>query len=200
MQLIVKPSIFDRPRPLVIDPNFIEFDDTELINTKPTKFLKEELTGIRYGIKWIRGVYFYIGRVYCIDLKNISGKVIKIRFKSLYGIRRSELNKKYFQIINTLLDFFFDDISRNYLQQFSNNKNFEIAGVKFLIGGVFLDNKTDLISWEDLGTKSYQSYYSLYSISNPNKYKAFEYLTNWNTAILYSVSRQILKNKGLWNE
>jgi len=40
----------------------------------------------------------------------------------------------------------------------------------------------------------------MFSKSDPNYYRAFEYLNDWNTAILYSVSRQILKEKGFWNE
>ena len=84
LDFVLKSSIFDRPRQLVLAPLYLEFDDNNLVSSTPTKFLKEEIEGIRFGIKGIRGYRFYIGRTYCIDIKNNSGKIIKLRLKSIY--------------------------------------------------------------------------------------------------------------------
>ena len=76
LDFILRSSIFDRPRQLVLDPFYLEFDDNNLASSDPTKFHKEEIAGIRFGIKRIKGLDFYIGRIYCIDIKNNSGKII----------------------------------------------------------------------------------------------------------------------------
>jgi len=61
--------------------------------------------------------------------------------------------------------------------------------------------KTDgFIDWNDLNTRAYRYYYTLSSKKKPEFYKAFTYLKDWNAVLVYSISRQILKNKGLYNE
>ena len=200
IQLFIKASIFDRERQLIITNDFIEFDNNDLLSAPPTKLLKSNITGLRHGIKWINGYQFIIGRIYCIDLLTADKEVLEIRLKSIYGIRKQQLTEKYGKIVNALYDNFFDDISRSYLTQFSEKNDFQIAGISFLQRGIFLNSKSDLITWEDVGTKSYSSYYCIFSKSNPTCYKAVEYLNDWNTGVLYSVSRHILMDKGLYHE
>lgn len=125
---------------------------------------------------------------------------MEIRLKSIYGIRKQQLTEKYGKIVNALYDNFFDDVSRNYLAQFFEKNDFQIAGISFTQEGILLDSKSDIITWEDVGTKSYSTYYAIFSKSNPTRYKAVEYLHDWNTGVLYSVSRHILMDKGLYHE
>jgi len=197
-QLSVKSSIFDRNRQLTIAKDYIEFDDNDLISKSPTKFDKEDIIGFRYGVKWINGYQFTIGRVYCIDIQNKQNKIIKLRLKSIYGIRKKLLTEKYATIVNTLYDNFFDNISKDYLSRFDNKIDFELAGLFFTQSGISLNKKSKPISWDNVGTASYKSYYTIFSKSDPSCYKAFEYLNDWNAGIIYSVSRQILKNKDFY--
>jgi hypothetical protein len=200
LDFILKSSIFDRSRQLVLDPLYLEFDDNNLVSSTPTKFLKEEIEGIRYGIKWIRGYGFYIGRIYCIDIKNRSGQIIKLRLKSIYGIRKEQLADKYVKIANTLFRYYFDAIALQHIESYQNNQPTEIVGVKIDARGIVFDQKIGKISWNFLGTKRYHTYYSLFSEVDPNKYKAFEYLHHWNTSLLESVIEAILKMRSLDNE
>jgi len=200
MELSIKSSLFDRHRKLLVDKAFIEFDDKDLNSASPTKFLKHEVDSFRFGIKWIRGYKFIIGRIYCVDIKSVAGETIKIRLKSLYKVRRSQLAAKYSKIIAALYDNYFDDITRSYLSDFDNAKEIQILGVTFCEDGVYLHNKKLLINWLDVGTKAYYTYYTIFSLSNPSNYRAFEYLKDWNTGILYGVSRRILSDKGLYKE
>ena len=126
LDFALKSSIFDRSRHLVLDPLYLEFDDNNLVSSPPTKFLKEEIEGIRFGIKWIKGLDFYIGRIYCIDIKNSSGQIIKLRLKSIYGIRKKQLADKYVKIANTLLRYYFDALAFQHIESFQNNQPIEI--------------------------------------------------------------------------
>ena len=200
LQLTIKSSIFDRDRLLTIDTNFIEFDDNDLITKPPTKFLKSDIKSFRCGITWIKGYQFIIGRIFFIDIKDKSDKIIKLRLKSIYGIRKKLLTDKYAQIITTLHDNFFDDIARQYLTQFDNNNDFELGGLFFSQKGLSFDKNSAFIPWENIGTSSYWIYYTIYPKTDANAYKSFEYLHDWNARTVYSVSRQILKNKGLYTE
>jgi hypothetical protein len=102
LEFVVRSTILDRPRLLVIDPEYIEFDDQDRISEVSTLFLKTEIEGLRYGVKAIRGYLFRIGRIYCIDVRDMSGRVIKIRLKSVYRVRRKLLDESR-RIITGLL-------------------------------------------------------------------------------------------------
>ena len=193
LEYVLKSSIFDRPRQLVLDPLYLEFDDNNMVSSLPTKFLKEEIEGIRFGIKWIKGLDFYIGRIYCIDIKNKSGQIIKLRLKSIYGIRKKKLADKYVKIVNALFRYYFDALALQHIESFQNNQPIEILGVKIDAEGVTFDQKIGKISWNFLGTKRYHTYYTLFSEVDPNKYRAFEYINHWNTSLLQSVVEGILK-------
>ena len=198
--LSIKSSLLDRERELVIDKAFLTYDNKDQIAELPTKFLKQDIIAFRYGIKWIRGYQFVIGRIYCVDIQSWTGEIIKVRLKSFYGVNKKTLTEKYSTIVNSLYDIYFDDITRNYLQQYSDSIDFDILGINFRSDGVLMGKNSDLIPWEDLGTKFYTTYYAVFSKSNPTVYKAFEYLNDWNTGILYSVSRGILRSKNLYSE
>lgn len=195
VKLVIRSSIFDRPRQLTLDPEYLEFDDDDLVTTPSTKFLKEEIEGLRFGVEWVRGYSFYIGRVYCIDIRSETDQVIRLRLRSAYGIRKRELGDKYLKIVNTLFRYYFDDLSRHYLMLFENDLAFEILGVNFSAEGIVFDEKIGLVSWDFLRTRSYQTYYTLFSEISPSQYKAFDYIHHWNAAVLKSVTEQIIKRK-----
>lgn len=198
LQLTIKPSILSRARKLVIDKDFIDFD-SEYVGEPPIRTLKPDITAFRFRVKWIRGYTFIIGRIFCIDIKT-SNTVIKIRLSSLYGIRKKQLTEKYTKVLTALYDNFFDDISGKYLNQFNKEKTLRLSGIDISAEGITLNSKSAVIPWEDVGTKAYRTYYAIFSKSNPNKYKAFDYWHDWNTFVLYSVSRSIMKEKGYWSE
>jgi hypothetical protein len=195
LEFVLRSSIFDRPRQLVLDSQYLEFDDNDRASSAPTRFLKEEIEGVRFGVKWIRGYDFYIGRIYCIDVKNISGQIIKLRLKSIYGVRKRQLGDKYTKIANTIFRYYFDPISLRYIKLFQNGQPFEILGVSIDPEGVLFDYKAGRVSWDFLGTKRYQTYYTLFSEANPTEYKAYEYINHWNAGVLQSVVEGILKIK-----
>ena len=185
----LKETVFDKEKPLVISRESIEYKNASL-----SKFDVDE---IRYGVRFIRGYSFYIGRIYCIDVKSHSGTIMKIRLKSLYGIRRKRLYKKYSIIVDALWENYMRDVAENFINFYKNKIDFDLLGIIFSQAGIQLSKQSDLIPWEDVGTKNYSRYYAIFSKENPNNYKAFYYLEDWNTSILYYVSRSILKAKKL---
>ena len=189
LELALKTSIFSKEKKLIIEPGFKKFGNNN--------FPKSEITAVRYGVKAIKGYRFTIGRIYCIDIKSEKGTIIKIRLKSLYRVKRILLGKKYKQIAEALFDNYVNDISRTHIEKFNKKIDFDLLGNTFTQDGIILTGKKEIISWIDLGTKNYWSYYSLFSIADPNKNKAFYDLLDWNTIVLFSVSRHILQSKKL---
>jgi len=191
----LRSTIFDRHRQLTITPDYLEFDDNDLAGSNPTRFLRSEIESLRYGIKGIRGYKFNIGRIYCIDIRNTSGKVIRLRLKSIYRIRLRQLADKYVKIVTALYDYYFYNIIKHYIALFQNNKPFDILGVNIDAEGILFDKKVGRISWDFLRTRRYWTYFTLFSDTNPNQYKAFEPREHWNAGVLRSIIESILKIK-----
>lgn len=187
--LILKASLFEKSKTIIVNPKFMSFGTVS--------FSKPDIAGIRYGIKAINGYWFRIGRIYFIDIRSAAGAVIRIRFKSIYRINKNKLEQKYKIILNALFDNYINDISRKLIDKFNAKIEFSFLNVSFTQLGIILENHDKLIYWEDVGSKNYWTYYILYSIKNPADYNKFEYLSDWNVAILYSVSRHILHKKNL---
>ena len=176
LHLTIKPSVIESSKALKISTDLFEFGETTL-----SKF---EISDIRYGIKAIRGYRFRIGRIYCIDVKSVTGTIVKIRLKSLYGIRKTKLEEKYKLILKALFENYFNDISTAFMDYYYSQREFDIAGVKFTELGIYLSKSGNIITWNDLGSKTYRSYYSLFPIGNPLFHRTFQYLTDWNTVLL----------------
>jgi hypothetical protein len=194
-ETMVRSTLLDRPRLLVIDAQYIEFDDQDRVSMPPTRFLKTEIQALRYGVKGISGYRFRIGRIYCIDVRDISGRVIKIRLKSVYRVRRKLLGEKYQQITNSLFKYYFHDMTRHYLRQFQEGQSVELLGVNLSQQAVLFDEKAGWVGWEFLGTKRYWHYYTLYSEESPDNYRAFVFLDDWNAGVLRGLIEMILKEK-----
>ena len=195
LEFIVRSTILDRPRLLTINREYFEFDDKERVSEAPTIFSKADIAALRYGVKAIRGYRFRIGRIYCIDVINTSGAIIKIRLKSVYQVRRKLLGKKYQEIVGSLFKYYFNDMTRDYLSQFEAGQPVELLGVSLDSVGVIFDKKIGLVSWNFLGTKLYWHYYTLFSEEKPENYRAFIFLDDWNAGVLRSLIETILKRK-----
>jgi hypothetical protein len=195
LEFIVRSTILDRPRLLTINREYFEFDDKERVSEAPTRFLKADIAALRYGVKAIRGYRFRIGRIYCIDVINASGAIIKIRLKSVYRVRRKSLGKKYQEIVGSLFKYYFYDMARDYLSRFEAGQPVELLGVSLDSDGVIFDKKIGLVSWDFLGTKRYWHYYTLFSEEKPENYRAFIFLDDWNAGVLRGLIETILKRK-----
>lgn len=193
----IKSDIFDRKRDITFHPDFFMFDDNDRIDGNSTKFEKESIAKFKFGIKWLNGYAFTFGRIYCIDIEDNKAKRIKIRLKSFYGLNLKKITKKYAEIVDSLQDYYFDDISRKFLIDFSNNISFKINTIEYNNQGIKFNNI--FIPWQDLQTKNYRNYFSLSSKSDSNKYILVDYMNDWNGTVVYSVTRKILIDKGLFD-
>lgn len=187
IRLTIKRGLFDkRPCQLILNPNFIQFEDKDL-----TKFNKNSITGYRYGIKWIIDFWVFIGRKYQIFIQNKDDQILEICFKSYFGIKGKKLNECYNKILYTLWVYYFEDIeSAQFLKIIKGEKfiftnvNFTKDKISFTTQNGFKDELRE-ISWENLGLEAFQSEFCIFASDNPAKvYKFFSYIKDWNSEIL----------------
>lgn len=199
----IKRGFLDRQeRLLIINPEFFQFENKDLVVDPHTRFDKNQITDYRFGINWIRGFEFTIGREFQIFVRNFDKQVVKINFRSLYGIRRNELHKLYSDIIKALWKFYFDDIKSELLLNYKNDETIEINQVQISKRGVTIrtneifKGQDKTITWDDLGVSLYETYFAIYSKKDAvDINRGYSYLKDWNSGVLYSVLSSIVNGK-----
>jgi hypothetical protein len=189
-------------RELIINKNFLKFADKDFENPY-TIFEKNEIKDYRFGIRWIRFELTY-GREYQIYIRNFENQVIKLSFKSYFGRKKQELHNLYVDILDELWERYFSYNVDELLNKYENNEEFTIAdvyfkkeGIELNISGIFNQKRVEIV-WKNIRTKTYHTYFSIYSTENPaNLNRGYNYKEDWNTNVLYSVLRTILKRKGI---
>jgi hypothetical protein len=202
-KFIIKRSFSDgHQRELIINKNFIKFENKDTTNPF-TIFQGYEITDYRFGIRWIRFELTY-GREYQIFVRNKNNETIKISFKSYFGRKKNILHRLYINILDELWTAFFSEKVDKYLEKFEKGVEFSIGDVLFNkdyielhISGI-VSQKRIRISWKNVRSRNYFTYFSIYSNENPAEInRGYSYKEDWNTNVLYSVTRTILETKGI---
>ena len=88
LQVKIKRSFLDNYlRPLHLHPEFIMFEDKDLVNDKFTAFKTPDIKEFRYGITWYR-YRIVFGREYQLYIRNYNNEVLKIKFNTYFGIKK----------------------------------------------------------------------------------------------------------------
>jgi hypothetical protein len=191
---LIRSTLFDRHLQLTVHPDYLAFDNKDLISAEPTSIEKANIESFRFGIDWIRGLYFIIGRTYRIEVRDHEGNTIKIRLRSIYGVRRKMLGTKYKKIYDALHNAYFNDLGLHYVRLVHDSLPFTLADVIITPEGV-VDPKIGALSWNSIGLRAYATYFAIYNESEPQNYHVFDYGIEWNAVLLYSVLTFILKQK-----
>jgi hypothetical protein len=201
-QFVIRRGITDNyPRQLILDENFLKFENKDLRNNEFTTFQKNEIAEYSFGVKWMR-YKFVFGREYVISIRNYDNQVLKINFKTYFGRKKKEYHQLCNAIIDRLWDCYFDEMTSNFIRRQEAGEEFKIGEVVFNPKGLTINShaslrqKSVLIPWEKVATKSYATYFAIYSIDDAiNVNRGFSYLNDWNTIVLYSAIETILKRK-----
>ncbi|NUY79647.1 hypothetical protein HUK80_01970 [Flavobacterium sp. MAH-1] len=189
-------------RELTINGNELKFEDGD--STNPFKiFPGPEIKDYRFGIRWIKFELTY-GREYQIFVRDSDNNSIKITFKSYFGRKRNQLHKLYINILDRLWDCYFSRMVDRYREQFADGMEFSINDVLFnkdfieiSVSGIVSQSRKR-IYWDNVRTSSYWTYFAIYSVENPSEInRGYSYKEDWNTNVLYSTLRTILREKGI---
>lgn len=206
-EFIIRRGISDNyPRKLILNQNEIKFDAKNLKNDSFITFQKNEIAQYHFGVNWMR-YKFVFGREYVISIKNHNNQVIKINFKTYFGRRKKEYHKLCNEILASLWEFYFGDIATNYIHRQELGEEFKIGEVTFTKDGLnilstaSLKSKNEFIPWEKVRTRSYATYFAIYSKEDAmNINRGYSYLNDWNTNVLHSVVKTIMLRKKIEND
>lgn len=204
-QFVIRRGIRDNsPRQLILNEKFLSFESK--IKNEPIVFSKDEIAEYSFGINFMRYDIAF-GREYVISIRNDKKQTLKINFKTYFGRKKKVYNQLYTQIISELWNFYFDDVVTNYLEKYEAEEEFKIGEVEFDSQGITISTNSSIkqksakIPWEKIRTTDYATYFAIYSIDDAmNINRGYNYLSDWNTPVLYSVVRTILKRKNIENK
>jgi len=192
----IKPSIFHAEMELLLDSGFIQCKSHRSKKTNCVTIQKQDIDGFRYGVKWITGYAFNIGRTYCIDVK-AGDEILQLRIRSVYGIRKQQIHEKYHLLINALFETYFAEQLEQLLSIYHAGADIALEGLIFSQKHIYFPKNNINVKWADLGTKNYRNYFALFDKCNPNHHEVFYYLTDWNVALIDFLIFRILSAKGI---
>lgn len=206
-EFTIRRGITDNyPRKLIFEQNQIRFDSKDLKNNSFITFQKDEIAEYNFGVKFMR-YKFVFGREYVISIRNNDNEIIKINFKTYFGRKKDEYHKLCNEILDSLWGFYFEEIATKYIQKHELGEDIKIGEVIVTKDGLSilstatLKPKNEFIPWEKVRTRSYTTYFAIYSKDDAvNVNRGYSYLNDWNTNVLYGVVKTLLKKKEINND
>ena len=160
-----------------------------------------EISAFKYGIFWIR-LDLTFGREYRIYIKGKNDEVVKLAYRSFFGKGVGQAHENYSATLQALHQFRFKDVIDDFLNNFREGYELRIGNVSIDDSGLTVSNKPFVkpshIPWENVRTRDYTTYFCIFSEADAARQNySFSYLEDWNSAVIYSVVRTILSNKGI---
>jgi hypothetical protein len=153
----------------------------------------EDMVAFRYGVNWIKGYAFTIGRQYIIQLKDSQNQVSSIKLGSYYGVKRNAYYKIWSGLINQLWNNYFASQLNYYQELCAIKQEFDLCGVKFQPFGISWDSGS--LFWNEIALSNYRTYFMIHAKDNPKKNKSSNFKNDWNALILQSLLKQIIKEQ-----
>lgn len=154
----------------------------------------EKIGALRYGVNWIKGYRFIVGRHYFIEIKDIEDKIFKIKLKSYYGLKREAYFELWNEIMNRLWQNYFLGMLNSYIALYEAKQPFELTGVRFLFEGISWD-KNKVILWKDIGLSNYATYFMIHHKENPKEHTSRDFAKDWNALVLQRLLKEIVKSQ-----
>jgi len=176
-------------RQLTIDPLYLELEGP-LANTR---FTKEDIEGIRFGITQMNYFFIPLSRTYNIEIKNSHGKILKIRMFTLFTIGNKKLMDLYVQILDRIQEAYLDDLAMHYAQLIHGDLSYELSGALLTRDGVLIRKDKPQIPWKRIAVQSYNRSCMLYDTADPHHHRSFDYWHDWNATLLRAVVNYKIK-------
>jgi len=152
----------------------------------------ENIAAIRLGVRWIRGLWWVVGRQYIIELKLNNGNITKLNLNSYYNLRVQAYEEAWTDTINHLYTFYFSEQLNMYLELLHMRQPFEILGVTFHNEGISW-GKNGIVPWRQIALSNYRTYFVVHHKQNIRLNKSFNFLNDWNAYILQAIMKYVIE-------
>jgi len=171
---------------LIIEKPF-SFDD-------PVFIAAEDITAFRLGMRWIRGLYFIIGRQFIVELKLQDDSKTKIKLFSLYSIRDQRYNEIWLEIVEQLYHHYFSSQLQLYVELYEMGQSFNLSGLTFVDDGIIW-NKNKKLNYNQVALSNYRTYFVIHNTNDPRQNISFKFLNDWNAYLIQSLLKYIVEDR-----
>jgi len=161
---------------------------------EPVFIAAEDITAFRLGMRWIRGLYFIIGRQFIVELKHQNGSKTKIKLISLYAIRDQKYNELWLEIVEQLYHNYFSSQLQLYVELYEMKQSFNLSGLTFLGDGIIW-SKNKQLNYDQLALSNYRTYFVIHNTMNPRQNISFRFLNDWNAYLIQSLLKYIVEDR-----
>ncbi|MBS1500830.1 MAG: hypothetical protein JST32_02125 [Bacteroidetes bacterium] len=151
----------------------------------------KDIAAFRYGVKWISGYQFTIGRVYVIEIKDINDRVFSIKLNSYYRIKSKIYHKIWLDLLDHLWKSYWVEKLNHYYSLYKNKQVFELAGVIFESFGISWSNGS--LSWDEIALSNYQTYFMIHHRDDVRKNYSRNFMNDWNALLLQALLQVIIE-------
>ncbi len=187
----MRGGLFDRERTLRLMPDYLEYDNKDLVSEPFTRVRKEDMADISYSADWNIWYRFYVGSTYRINIKTKDHRVLRVKFTSYFSANE-KVNDAYDTIVNLLWEYYLEDIVTERLEEFEASKKLQLAGFTLTEHGVTVPEKKLFIEWGDVELKEYEAYHMVYNRQQPTEHQDIR-LGEWGSEVLYSIIKKLKK-------
>lgn len=159
----------------------------------PVYIEAENILSFRYGVKWISGYQFTIGRQYIVELLDIQQQVTSIKLTSVYRIKRKTYAKIWSDIINQLWDNYFINKLNYYTDLYTKKEEFALCGVHFHPFGISWEDGS--MFWNEIALSNYKTYFTIHKRDDLKKTKHYSFKNDWNALLLQLFLKHIIKEQ-----
>jgi hypothetical protein len=184
-------------RKVFVNEEYIEFEDKNRVGAENVRLYWKDFAAIRYGYEWIRGYYFYIGLRRMIFIRDSYNNEIKISLTSFYNLRNKRNQEKFSEILGAIFKFFLTNHIAGLIKLIKHGQIISLSGIQISKEDITFNHKKELIRIDFLvlNIAAYKRYFYIYSEIDKERGIRINFLEDWNSMLLYSVIKNILKNK-----
>ena len=165
----------------------------------PATFIPaENIAGFRFGVNWISGYVFTIGRQYIIQVLDTQNNVSSIKFNSIYKLRRDTYYQLWSDTINQLWVNYFVNNLNYYYDLYSIKQEFDLGEVKFLPLGISWQGGN--LFWDEIALSNYKTYFMIHHKRDLKKKKSCNFKNDWNALILQSLLKKIIQEQNAFRD
>jgi hypothetical protein len=190
---ILKSSIFDRNRKLILTKDYLEFENKNEISDLFSRINKSDMIDFKHEFEHLFFYKFPIGKRYSITFLDKDSNKLRMGFKE-YFWNNLNYNQVYSEIINKIWEYYFTDIVKSYNEKFTNNHPLDFKILKLDQTGIYLNSAKRLITWDILDYKEYTTYFVIFNKDNPNEFQRMSF-NEWNSEVIFSLIRTIKNSK-----
>gem|GEM_PF-2760607 len=164
--LPIVTGFLDRRRKLVIAPDYIEYEDSDLAGNAPLRINKSDFDDYCHHWDWIIWYRFTVGKQYWINVRAKDGREIKLSFRNLFNGSPSN-SAAYKKAVESIWKNFQQDVVNAKLESLHSNHLIKYPDMELTSSGVSFLKEDVVVPWSSLALKQYSNYFALFSTDDP---------------------------------